>query len=206
MNPNLGGRLGKFLMTKGLVTEAQMAKALDLQRSRGLPLTQILVDLGYVSTAQLAQHFPQLSLIENVQDQELSHFADSFIHRRHPKGEILFRQGEIGHEAFVILQGVVRVERHQDGESRTLARLSPGELLGEIALLDGDTRSATAVADSEVVEVMVLHRTAFLEQIRRNADLTLEVFKLFARRMRATNAMWDREAFGSPASPPAAPR
>lgn len=181
MQRKLGGRLGAFLLTKGLVTEAQLERALELQRERGLALPQILMDLGYVSSQQLSRAFPQMSLVDVVQDAELRHFADSFLHRRYQPGDVIFHQGDVGNEAYVVVQGTVRIVLETGPE---LAVLQPGELFGEIALLDGDPRTATALAGPDGTEVMVLTRSAFLEQIRKNANLAIDVFKLFARRIR----------------------
>lgn len=69
-------------------------------------------------------------------------------------GEVLVRQGETGNEFFVVIRGDVVVER----EGRRLARLSAGEFLGEIALIDGRPRTATAVADGEADLFVLDHR------------------------------------------------
>ncbi|HEY9765348.1 MAG TPA: cyclic nucleotide-binding domain-containing protein [Chroococcales cyanobacterium] len=186
----LGGRLGQYLITKGLVSEAQLEKALELQKSRGgKPFAEILVDLGYVSTNQLNRIFPEMSLVEVIKDKELASFANSFTHHSCSQGQVIFNQGDVGLQAFVIIRGKVDIlVVDPEGKKVPIATLLPGELFGEIALLDGDTRSATAMAAAENTELMVLQRDDFLLEIRRKPDLAIEIFKLFARRLRKTSS------------------
>ena len=73
-----------------------------------------------------------------------------------PAGTVLARQGEVGREAFVVASGEVEIRR--DGVP--LARLGPGEVVGELALLGGAYRSADVVA-VEPVEVVVFDARSF---------------------------------------------
>jgi CRP/FNR family transcriptional regulator len=74
--------------------------------------------------------------------------------------ETLFAQGDSGDHAFVIRSGEVEVFRMSNGIPMTLGVVRPGELLGEVALLDGGTRLAHAVALTEV-EAVRIHRDVF---------------------------------------------
>lgn len=185
----IGGRLGQYLVNKGLVNEAQLEKALELQKKRGgMPFAEALVELGYVSANQLNRIFPEMSLVEVVKDKELASFANSFTHHTCQQGETIFRQGDVGLQAYVIIRGKVGIQvQDADDNPVLIATLQPGDLFGEIALLDGDTRSASAVTLDEGTELMVLQREDFLKEIRRKPDLAIEIFKLFARRLRSTN-------------------
>ncbi len=74
--------------------------------------------------------------------------------------EQLFAQGDSGDHAFVIRSGEVEVFRMSNGIPMTLGVVRPGELLGEVALLDGGKRLAHAVALTEV-EAVRIHREVF---------------------------------------------
>lgn len=74
--------------------------------------------------------------------------------------ESLFAQGDKGDHAYVIRSGEVEVFRMANGIPMTLGVVRPGELLGEIALLDRGTRLAHAVALTEV-EAVRIHRDVF---------------------------------------------
>jgi CRP-like cAMP-binding protein len=73
-----------------------------------------------------------------------------------PEGKVLTRQGEIGHEFFVIEAGTADVE--QDG--RRIAQMGPGDFFGELALLAEDRRTATVTATSPMA-LIVLTRADF---------------------------------------------
>lgn len=70
-------------------------------------------------------------------------------------GHVLARQGELGQEFFLILEGVVRIER----DGKLLRRLGPGEFLGEIALVHEGRRTATATAEGPVRVAVLTHRS-----------------------------------------------
>lgn len=80
---------------------------------------------------------------------------------------------------FVLLDGTVRVVRR----GRTIRRLGRGEVFGELALLDGEPRSASVVADS-LVETARLSRTAFLDLVRSDPDTGLRMMEVLASRLR----------------------
>lgn len=61
-----------------------------------------------------------------------------------PGNKVIFREGDTGNNFFAILEGRVDIRREASG--RTLAQLGPGEVFGEMAVLDNQPRSATAVA------------------------------------------------------------
>jgi CRP/FNR family cyclic AMP-dependent transcriptional regulator len=72
------------------------------------------------------------------------------------KGEILTRQGQYGDQFFVIIDGEATVWRN----GRTIARLGKGSFFGEMALLEGNDRTATVVAETDV-RLLVLSRPEF---------------------------------------------
>ncbi|MGW4384158.1 Crp/Fnr family transcriptional regulator [Kitasatospora sp. NPDC004531] len=82
--------------------------------------------------------------------------------RRHPIGSTLLRQGETGQHVLALLTGVAKVlRREHGGELTLLAFRGPGELLGEVAVLDGGTRSANVLTITDCT-VAVLPKPAFL--------------------------------------------
>jgi len=82
--------------------------------------------------------------------------------RRFRRGEVLFHEGDPGDALFVVASGAVKVVvPSEDGEEAILATLRRGDFLGELALLDGAPRSASAVA-LEPTEALALPRDQFL--------------------------------------------
>jgi CRP-like cAMP-binding protein len=81
--------------------------------------------------------------------------------RRFRRGEVVFHVGDPGDALFMIASGAVKITLpSENGEEAILATLQPGEVFGELALLDGAPRSATAVA-LEPTETIVLQRDRF---------------------------------------------
>jgi len=92
-----------------------------------------------------------------LEDGELTRLAEAAFSRRYAAGEVIMRQGDNTRELFVIERGEVTVLRARPGEEDAIAvaRLGPGSLFGEMALVTGDQRQATvrAVTACELVEV-----------------------------------------------------
>ena len=92
-----------------------------------------------------------IPLFTTCNDRELGQVAALTVPAEFPAGTVLTRQGQAGGIAFVIASGQAEVVRG----SRRLAKLGPGDVVGELSLIDGEPRSATvkALSDLEVLEV-----------------------------------------------------
>jgi CRP-like cAMP-binding protein len=95
------------------------------------------------------------------------------------EGRVLTREGASGGEFFVVASGRVRIERG----GRKLNELGPGDFLGEIALVDGGPRTATAIA-TEPCELLVLNRSGFRSLLARYPGVQSKVMRALAARLR----------------------
>jgi len=103
-----------------------------------------------------------------------------------PKGTVLFREGEPGGEMFIILAGEVKVAKQVGNLERILAVLGPGEFIGEMAILTGEPRSATATITEDARLVPI--DAAMLEQIVvRSPEVAVRLLKRLAFRLKAAN-------------------
>jgi CRP-like cAMP-binding protein len=85
--------------------------------------------------------------------------------RRFRRGEVIFHQGDPGDALFIVMSGAIKIVLPSDsGEEAILATLRSGDVFGELALLDGAPRSATAAA-LEASETLILPRDRFRELI-----------------------------------------
>jgi hemolysin D len=101
-------------------------------------------------------------------------------------GEYLFREGESGVYGYIIKSGrVVIVKSGLDGE-RVLGEFGPGSLLGEMALIDGDPRSASARAEEESVVTEISSKT-FNDYIRTNPSAARRIMETLAGSIRTVN-------------------
>jgi CRP-like cAMP-binding protein len=96
-------------------------------------------------------------------------------------GSVIFREGEAADQLFVIKSGEVRI---QIG-NRTITELSAGDIFGEMALIDNEPRSATAVAMTDV-ELVPVSEKQFLFLVSQTPYFALKVMRVLARRLRAT--------------------
>jgi CRP/FNR family transcriptional regulator, cyclic AMP receptor protein len=97
-------------------------------------------------------------------------------------GSIIFREGDEAREFFVIRSGRVRI---QIG-NRTITELGADNIFGEMALIDSEPRSATAIALSDV-ELVPVSEKQFLFLVSQTPYFALKVMRVLAQRLRATN-------------------
>ncbi len=102
-------------------------------------------------------------------------------------GQIIFQQGDRGEALFIIASGLVRVfTLGDDGSEATIALLSEGESLGELALIDGGLRSASAVA-LEATSTVTITRDDFRDWLERTPAASLALLETLSARVRRTN-------------------
>lgn len=107
-------------------------------------------------------------------------------HEKLEPGQLIFRQGQEGHHAYRILSGRVVIFMEKDGQELTLAELSPGEIFGEMAILQDRPRSASARA-VESTEVEVLTEYDFNHLILIEPKKLLPYLASFFERLRHAN-------------------
>jgi CRP-like cAMP-binding protein len=111
---------------------------------------------------------------------------DSNERRIYRRGEIIIRKDDIGEEAFLMMRGSVRVVSEDGGDVLTSdgPMFGPGQIFGELSLLDGGPRTSTVVANSNEADVMVWKRAELLQQLRRDRGRALRILELLGTRLR----------------------
>ena len=124
------------------------------------------------------EHLARVPMFSACSRQELQAVARRSTDITFPAGEVLLREGEPGYEAFVIVDGAVRVAR--GGEE--IAVLGPGDFFGELALLDRGPRNATVttLAPTETVVLTLQEFDALLEEA---PSITRKLLQGLARRL-----------------------
>ncbi len=117
-------------------------------------------------------------------------------------GDELMRQGDEANTMFVILSGRVSVVReHPDLSSPiVLAFLGPGEIVGEMGLLDGEPRSATVEAVEDTI-TMEVSREALTQSVLGHPDLYGALVRVLSKRLRDTNDLAASLASGAEKEP-----
>ena len=107
--------------------------------------------------------------------------------RKIPRGTTIFTKGDPGTGLIGVLNGNVKISvASADGRDIVFNIIQPGEIFGEIALLDGHPRTADATAMSDC-ELMVIERRDFIQFLRSQPDMTLKFIEILCARLRRTS-------------------
>jgi CRP-like cAMP-binding protein len=133
-------------------------------------------------------------LFAELGDVVLEQLASLCQRRRLGSGETLFKKGDEGDALFGVRRGAIRIETGTErGERLTLNVLGAGDIFGEIGLLDGQPRTADAVA-AEDCELFVLRRADFQRFVERNTHISLRLIELLCQRLRWMSARMEEVA------------
>ena len=102
-----------------------------------------------------------------------------------PKGEVIYKEGQTGDCAYLIESGQVELFVTSKDECTPLSLLGPGEIFGEMAMLDGSRREASAKANTEVV-LSVVSKEALSERIDEADPIVRLLITMMAKRTRET--------------------
>ena len=115
--------------------------------------------------------------------------ADAILERytgSYPRGTVLFEEGQSGDRMFVIQSGRVQIVKRVGNEQVALAVLGPGESVGEMAILDGQPRSAGAVVLEDAI-LVVLDPKTFEGLIRQSGEIAVRIMRKLSQRLREAN-------------------
>lgn len=128
----------------------------------------------------LLRHVPLFAGCGNRQLEAIGQLADEV---DVAAGTTLMREGQSAGEFFVIMDGTVRVDKG----GTTIRTLGPGEFLGEIALVDGGPRTATAVTETPARLLVVGHRE-FHSLMEAHPAISMSILEALAKRVRNIDA------------------
>jgi len=139
-------------------------------------------------------------LFASLDERELDLLIQATTTRRLKAKEVLCRKGDPGNQLFGILTGSLKVTAiGGDGKDVVFGLMKPGEVLGEIALLDSEPRSATVVA-VEPTSLVTLHRRDFIPFLEKHPRATIGLAAVLAARVRRlSERAEDRQTMPLPA-------
>lgn len=144
------------------------------------------------SAVELLRSVP---LFADLEEGELERFSQVAVPRSFPAGTRVFHEGDSSDACYIVREGSFRVTReHSDGRAITLATLGPGEIFGELAMLDGDTRSASAESITDGT-LLALPANDVRSLLARNPEIALKLVAGLVRRLRAANMRLSRQSF-----------
>lgn len=134
-------------------------------------------------------------LFADLAEEELERFSQVAVPRAIPAGNRVFHEGDSSDACYIVREGKFRVTReHSDGRAITLATLGPGEVFGELAMLDGDTRSASAEALTDG-ELLALPANDVRNLLARHPEISVKLVAALVRRLREANERISRQSF-----------
>ncbi|CUS82609.1 Crp/Fnr family transcriptional regulator [Candidatus Kryptonium thompsonii] len=125
-----------------------------------------------------------VSIFEELPERDLARIASLGTRKIFSKGSVILMEDEIGSALFIIIDGKVKVSRlDETGKEVILSILGPGEVFGEMSLLDGMKRSATVSALTDT-EVLIIYRDDFLNLLNKHPQIAISLLKELTQRLR----------------------
>ena len=137
----------------------------------------------------------RVPLFSELSREELDSISRVSVPRSYPKGVRVFHEGDHSDACYIVRSGDLRVTReHPDGRAIALATLGPGDIFGELAMLDGEARSASVEALSEC-QLLALPAADVRRLLRGSSEITVKLVVALTRRLREANERIARQSF-----------
>ncbi|MBA3017348.1 MAG: Crp/Fnr family transcriptional regulator [Proteobacteria bacterium] len=137
----------------------------------------------------------QIPIFKTLSDSDLNDLVDSLRLKPLKQGQTLFWKGDEGTALYIVKSGTIKIVLPStEGDEIIVTMFSEGDFFGEMALLDGEPRSADAVA-IEPSEVFILSRANFLSFLQANVDAIKSILSLLSKRLRRTDDMLEDTCF-----------
>ena len=128
-----------------------------------------------------------INIFSDLSDNDLEKLQKVFKPRNYLKNSMIILEEEYGDLVFVVKTGTIKITRVNDeGKEVILALLGPGEIFGELAILDGEARSANALAQ-EKCELLAINKEDFLDILKHNFSISYSLMCELAKRLRKSD-------------------
>jgi CRP/FNR family transcriptional regulator, cyclic AMP receptor protein len=142
-----------------------------------------MVRIAFDKETVLSEHF----LLRHLGRDELRRLAATTTLSNHSAGAVIFLKGDPGNSMIAVVRGRVKICAHSsEGKELILNIIERGGLFGEIALFDGEPRTADAIA-LEDTDLLSLERSKFHPFFKENPDLALRLLAVVCKRFRETS-------------------
>lgn len=139
----------------------------------------------------------KIELFAELSDEEAGALASLLRRKRMKKGEVVFHQTDEAAGLYLIAEGEVKISRlGRDGREVILALLRKGNFFGEMSLLDGQPRSATASATCAST-LLFLDREEFLQKVLPSTEIVVKMLRELSNRIRAADQSIESLALGT---------
>jgi CRP/FNR family transcriptional regulator, cyclic AMP receptor protein len=137
----------------------------------------------------------QVPVFETLAPEDLQHVAEVAVPRSFAPHQVIFREGDSSDTCYVVRSGHARAMReHVDGRTLALAHFGPGDIFGELAMFDDESRSAT-VETLDAVDAIALAGSDMRRLLRQHPDIAVKLVISLGRRLRNANERLARQSF-----------
>jgi CRP-like cAMP-binding protein len=137
----------------------------------------------------------QVPVFETLAPEDLQHVAEVAVPRSFAPHQVIFREGDNSDTCYIVRSGHARAMReHVDGRTLALAHFGPGDIFGELAMFDDESRSAT-VETLDAVDSIALAGSDMRRLLRRHPDIAVKLVISLGRRLRDANERLTRQSF-----------
>ena len=128
-----------------------------------------------------------INIFSDLSDDQCNSLQKFFKPRKYLKNSMIILEEEYGDLVFVVQSGTIKITRVNDeGKEVILALLGPGEIFGELAILDGEARSANALAQ-ENCQLLAINKEDFLDILKNNFSISFNLMCELAKRLRKSD-------------------
>jgi CRP/FNR family transcriptional regulator, cyclic AMP receptor protein len=148
-----------------------------------------------MSPGESVELLSRVPLFSELSREELERISRVSVARSFPAGVRVFHEGDRSDACYLVRSGDLRVTReHPDGRAIALATLGPGDLFGELAMLDGEARSASVETLSDA-ELLALPAADVRRLLADHPEISVKLIAALTRRLRETNERVARQSF-----------
>lgn len=140
--------------------------------------------------SELEKTLLSIPIFEELNSRDIALLTGILHNRSYVAGEIIFHQGDPGVGIYIIREGVVEIRRIYEGQVFNMAHFTAGDFFGELALVDGEKRSASAVAvtDTKIAVIFKPDLDEFIERYPKKGIKILQgISRITVARLRNLN-------------------
>ena len=137
--------------------------------------------------SSLAEFLKWVPIFSELEEETIEKIAQVGVRKSYGKENVILMEEEAGSALFVIISGKVKISRtSSDGREVILSILSESDFFGEMAILDGLTRSATVIS-IEDSELYIIQRNQFLELLKSHPEISISLLQELTQRLRTAD-------------------
>ncbi len=133
------------------------------------------------------------NVLSKIADKEILRFRETFYYTIFQAGEVIVTEGDRGSSAFISEHSNVEIIIRAQNELKTIGTITPGQLIGEVAMLTNEKRTASLIAVNHTACIS-FDRFDFYQVLELEPNRSIEIFRIFSKRMKSFNQRLAKEA------------